>query len=181
MAKATIDYDLLYIGQSVIWVGKHTYPATSGLPGYQNAANQGIVDHGPIPEGLYSFPLKMGGVGHMTSTTTLDTGQGVQSLPAHFTFRGQTYDNNAWGPDRVRLTTHHIDSPKNRHRNGFYLHDSTKGFSHGCIEISPHFFKHLRDYISSGAAKRDHRKNLYLRVQYLTDDISTYGGTKVDP
>jgi len=178
MVKA--DFDLLYSGTTMVWVGKFAYPATSGLPGYQNATFQAVRDHGPVPEGLYSFPLKMGGEGHMTSTTTLDTGEGVQSLPAHFTFRGQTYDNYAWGPDRVRLTIHHIESPKHRHRNGFYLHDSTKGFSHGCIEVSPHFFKHLRDYISSGAAKRDHRKNLYLRVQYLTPDITTYGGTKVE-
>jgi hypothetical protein len=32
-------------------------------------------------------------------------------------------------------------------RSGFYLHDSTKGYSHGCIEVQGSFFGALRSVI----------------------------------
>lgn len=57
-------------------------------------------------------------------------------------------------------------------RGGFYLHDSTKGFSHGCIEIEVSFFNRLYLYVPHARGKY-----LSLRVKYATQD--TNGGTRV--
>lgn len=57
-------------------------------------------------------------------------------------------------------------------RGGFYLHDSTKGYSHGCIEVEGAFFTQLRAYIKINKEKR-------LKLQIKYSGGSTYGGTKI--
>ena len=52
------------------------------------------------------------------------------------------------------------------------MHDSTKGYTHGCIEVDPRFFSILRSYVNKTKKKR-----LYLQVDYGAGG-STYGGTK---
>jgi hypothetical protein len=49
--------DLVYDGQTVTW-GTQTFKAASGLPGYQQPANQCQKDSGPIPEGLGQLGAK---------------------------------------------------------------------------------------------------------------------------
>jgi hypothetical protein len=78
-----------------------------------------------------------------------------------------------WGWHRIRFepadaSTRARCSPR---RGGFYLHDSTKGFSHGCIEIDGRFFTVLADVIAGGT-----HKELQLRVHYVAGRI-TNGGT----
>jgi hypothetical protein len=58
-------------------------------------------------------------------------------------------------------------------RGGFYLHDSVKGFSHGCIEVETKIFKHLRDYYSSTK-----KQSVILKVKYIAGR-TTNGGTKI--
>ena len=54
----------------------------------------------------------------------------------------------------------------------FYIHDSSKGFSHGCIEVEGRFFFVLRDF-----AKSQSRPRLILKVEYKVGQ-ATNGGTK---
>jgi hypothetical protein len=168
--------DLLYNGKTVTWKGKGTFKATSGLPGFQNTSNLCLKNKGPVPEGNYYVPLIIGG-------NAKDDGQGVCRIVPSWQIetipRGaaagacEPYWAN-WGKNRVRFepadaTTKNACSPR---RGGFYLHDSTKGFSHGCIEIETRFFKVLRTFASARKAK-----SLRLIVKY--QGTSTNGGTKI--
>jgi len=58
-------------------------------------------------------------------------------------------------------------------RKGFYIHDSTKGFSHGCIEIQPSFFIALKSFVQT-----TRRSSLVLKVAYVPGR-ATNGGTLV--
>lgn len=51
--------DLLFDGQVVTWQGHVVFKATSGLPELQFPHHQCVRDGGPIPEGLYTFRLKV--------------------------------------------------------------------------------------------------------------------------
>jgi len=172
-----MDPDLFYNGTTLEWYGVGVFKASSGLPGHQRADEQLNSDEGPIPEGLYSFPLKMTRDADIESIDRegahLDRREGVEHLPPSFEFRGKTYINQAWGPDRVRLTVQHYKNPKVKRAGGFYLHDSHKGFSHGCIEVEQRFFMQLRGYIARGGK----RTRLYVKVDYPSATASTYGGT----
>jgi hypothetical protein len=57
-------------------------------------------------------------------------------------------------------------------RGGFYLHDSVKGYSHGCIEVEGLFFESLRKF--AGGTRQSH---MVLRVKYAPDRV-TNGGTR---
>jgi hypothetical protein len=171
--------DMLYNGTVLDWYSQGQFKATSGLVGYQNASFQTTVDHGPIPEGLYSFPLHVAKDATMVSPSgDLDQREGVEHIPDTITGFGKTYSFPGWGPDRVRLSTIHIKDVKARHRGGFYLHDSHKGYSHGCIEVAAMFFGKLRLYINLPANKRAGKTRLYLKVQYPSPTADTNGGTK---
>jgi hypothetical protein len=171
--------DMTYNGTFLDWEGHGTFKATSGLRGHQTAAEQSHTDEGPIPEGLYSFPLLIAKDATMIGPGQLDRREGVEHLPDTFQYGGRTYQNQAWGPDRVRLTVVHIDDPRNRKRGGFYLHDSTKGYSHGCIEVDPLFFRRLREFVKMSPRRRGGRTRLYVKVKYPSPTGSTYGGTRV--
>lgn len=183
--------DLVYNGTQLIWNGhgvfKNSFKASSGRDGYQDTSVQNLSDLGPIPEGLFAVPLKIGG----TSATRikkkggglvcdLDKKAEIQTLPladVNVTYDGQSYTCEtpvaSWGINRVRLRTIRIYDKKNSHRAGFYIHDSTKGHSAGCIEVESSFFFNLRAY----AEKVKQKGELLLEVKYTGS--STYGGTKV--
>jgi hypothetical protein len=57
-------------------------------------------------------------------------------------------------------------------RGGFYLHDSTKGYSHGCIEVEPSFLSILRARAANAT-----RGYFLLKVTYVADR-ATNGGTR---
>jgi hypothetical protein len=61
-------------------------------------------------------------------------------------------------------------------RSGFYIHDSTKGYSHGCIEVEGAFFNHFIALVSSQPLKKP-KLWLTLSVKY-TPGQPTNGGTK---
>ena len=173
--------DMLYDGDDVDWYGVGKYLATSGLSGHQTASQQAVSDTGPIPEGTYSLSLKIAGTARVVNVAKaqLDTKQGIQSLENMPGPDGQFYQSAEWGKNRVRLNALYIANPKARHRGGFYLHDSTKGYTHGCIEMEPRFFIRLREYTKDEAAKKRGRRTLILKVKYPSSTASTYGGTKV--
>jgi hypothetical protein len=178
-------YDLQYDGTSLSWPARsRTYKATSGLiadnPGDadpRDAKYSCVKDYGPVPEGIYTLSTVVDPKTYASadySTCKLDPANDIQKIP-----RGaragecEPYWAN-WGTNRVRLqpadtATRDACNPT---RDGFYLHDSTKGFSHGCVELDTSFFSDLYDYSST----RHHHRHLTLKVEYLNQ--STYGGTK---
>jgi hypothetical protein len=64
-------------------------------------------------------------------------------------------------------------------RGGFYIHDSAKGYTHGCIEVEPRFFNVLRHVIATTHSPHGKVKDrLNLLVKYLpgqTTNGRTYG------
>lgn len=166
--------DMVYDGTTLEWSGKGKFKATSGMPGFQLPQHQCRPEEGPVPEGLYYIPLIKGGAAK-------DDGAGICRLqPA---WQVQTIPRGAeagacepywanWGHNRVRFepsnaATRGKCTPK---RSGFYLHDSTKGYSHGCIEVETTFFNALRTSMRQGT------KKLTLRIRYKPGP--TNGGTK---
>jgi hypothetical protein len=95
----------------------------------------------------------------------------LQTVPYGSTECHPTFQN--WGHNRVRFrpANQATKSACPEPRGGFYLHDSTKGFSHGCIEVDNAFFNRL--YMYTLVAKPDF---IELRVQYAHKE--TNGGTK---
>lgn len=165
---------LAYDGIKVTW-GKEMFRATSGKRGYQLPENQCIPDHGPVPEGNYYIPLIEGSYAEDDGTglCKLIPSWRIEKIPRG-EMAGDCESNWAnWGNNRVRFEPND-DATKakcNPYRSGFYLHDSIKGFSSGCIEIEQHFFDALRTYIKSSTGKK-----LFLNINY-TVGSTTYGGT----
>lgn len=142
-------------------------------------------DRGPVPTGTYTVEssiLKQPWAEYKKSTCTLVPSRGLQHIPRGDPNPGVDGDDPTidtagdcddywanWGYNRVRLTPHkNMVAP---HRNGFYIHDSSKGYSHGCIETEQDFFvKHLFPYAQANSGKR-----FKLTVSYKHE--RTYGGT----
>lgn len=172
-----VSPDLYFDGQQVVWNGKGAFKATSGLPGFQTPADQCKPEKGPVPEGLYV--LKLLGSGKLAR----DDGTGWCNLMASWQFESIPRGASAgecepyweqWGRHRIRFepadaSTRAACKPR---RHGFYLHDSTKGFSHGCIEVDGAFFNAMQTEIRS---KR--KTQLLLRIRYMPGR-PTNGGTK---
>lgn len=173
--------DLLYDGDELHWYGVGIYPATSGLPAYQSASQQTVKNAGPIPEGLFSLLLVLAGRAQVVNVrrAQLDTRQGIQSLEDMPGPDGRLYNSEEWGRNRVRLNALYIKEPKARNRGGFYIHDSTKGYTHGCIEVDPSFFVRLREHAKAERSRKHGRRELILKVGYPSKTESTYGGTAV--
>ncbi|WP_254510045.1 hypothetical protein [Anatilimnocola floriformis] len=181
--------DLHYNGKHLFWFGvgnfKKTkeFAATSGMTNHQTADEQGERDRGPIPEGQYKFFINNAGTAHVVDPSddnfTLDTRQGIESLEDMKDDQGHTFNSSAWGKNRVRLNLIMLShpNPKTSQRGGFYLHDSHKGFTHGCIEVDTAFFKRLRIFATEQAKHKNGKKFLTLLVKYPTADASTRGAT----
>ena len=175
--------DLTYDGQRLHWNGHGTFAATSGLPDFQLPKFQCFPDAGPVPEGFYTLSLKEDpkpARDDGTDSCRLIPAQRVQTIPRRESAGVCEPFWANWGTWRVRLepadaATRRKCSPR---RAGFYLHDSKKGYSHGCIEVEPRFFAALRGHIAAIKARRvptaDH---LTLKVHYVPGR-ATNGGTK---
>lgn len=176
--------DLLYNGIQLAWIRslpkgeqQQVFSATSGNVNGQLAELQQQVNMGPIPAGRYKFLARLDP--HYYSTTTLitpeqwvylDGREGIQEVIITWP-DGSTTPYEAWGANRVRLSP--VGRNKAPHRGGFYLHDSKKGFTHGCIELDRRFFPLLRQY----AAERGNKSWLSLEVAYGAS-ATTYGFTR---
>lgn len=170
---------LLYDGKLLHWRNPQdgqkeaSYKATSGFEGYQTTDKQCVVDKGPVPAGRYLVFIKRAGQAKQRAKGCgLVPAFGLQMVPYGSTDCHPTFQN--WGNNRVRFLAadHATKSACPEPRDGFYLHDSTKGFSHGCIEVANAFFNRL--YMYTLVAKVDY---IELRVEYAHRD--TNGGTKL--
>src|SRR5262249_15593152 len=151
------------------------------------ASAQNRPDDGPVPEGMYRFFAKLDPLQSSVAQANAalpnepgangpisNTRQGIQFLP----IGGDGLLFTDWGSMRVRIepTT---TLPAQR-SGGFYLHNSAKGFTHGCVEVGrsvdearSDFFSLLVEYATSPASKTF----ITLKVKYRTPETSTAGNT----
>ena len=178
-----MNVDMRYDGHKVTWRGHGEFNATSGLPGYQVRHNQCLREQGPIPEGVYTIDVRddlRRARDDGTHQCQLKWSPVIQSIP-----RGDAagvcepvWAN--WGRNRVALNplddrTKKACAPQ---RGGFFLHDSAKGYTHGCIEIEARFFEGLKSY-REGMQRMlsPMREILFLQVMYFFE--TTNGGTRI--
>lgn len=172
-----MTHDMIYDGQLLRWPGHGSFRASSGLPGFQRPGQACTPDSGPVPPGYYKVFLADQGAAQDDGrdACNLKPAWGIQAIP-----RGpaagdcEAYWAN-WGNNRARLepadaATRNRCSPV---RAGFYLHDSTKGYSHGCIEVEGRIFPLLRTY-----ARGSRRATMIIKVEYA-GQRETNGGTLV--
>ena len=170
-----MNHDMIYDGQRLNWPGHGTFRAASGLPGSQRSALACAADNGAVPPGYYRLYLAEQGVARDDgrNACNLKPAWGIQSVP-----RGpeagecEAFWIN-WGARRARLepadtATRNRCSPV---RAGFYLHDATRGYSQGCIEVEGRIFPLLRTYARGGK-----RASLVIKVEYAGDGPAD-GGT----
>lgn len=187
---------LKYTGTHVYWIEggrvKKSYDATSGMDqtkikgkvvrwNYQQPKFQCAVDKGPIPEGTYAMRLRFDKDLVATvkdpATCRLTPGRAIQQIPEADPKTGTgecgPYWRN-WGSNRVRIDAYDVKARTacGGRRGGFYLHDSSKGFTHGCVEISHQFFVDLYNYVN----RTPKQKTVLVDVDY-SGTRSTRGAT----
>ena len=171
-----MQHHLLYDGQTIRW-NAQVFRATSGMPGFQSIAEQcNQRDAGPIPSGFYRvFLTDHGQAKANMDTCSLIPAWGIQTIPRGEQAKECEPNWANWGFNRVRLEPANAQTKSHCApvmRDGFYIHDSSKGFSHGWIEVEGRFFFVLRDF-----AKSQSRSRLILKVEYKVGQ-ATNGGTK---
>ena len=150
--------------------------ATSGLLtptfDYRNKAYQSVENAGPIPAGNYFVNLKPDPnriVGSDSSGVTKPSPDGgIERTGYQPSPGGPTMASPDWGFHRARLQPRPGTKSLGRHGN-YYLHDSTKGYTHGCIETCGELFEQLFRVRNFGASEID------VVVDY--SDTTTYGRT----
>lgn len=145
------------------------YPATSGLANHQNADEQGGGDLGPVPGGDYKINLTLDFLRKAPVSDGLTTeSHGVELLPW-----GNGYLYSGWGQWRARLEA--LPGTDLRGRDGlFYLHDSYKGYTHGCVETNTALYYDLFRY-------RKTQESIKVRIAYPGPNSSTLGNTQQFP
>ena len=145
---------------------------------YQNGLINGHKDPkgksypGPLPTGNYHINLVNNGTAGIVPDPEngglkLESKEGIQNIPSEFTpFGNGYYDWQAsWGKKRARLEPEAGNQMFGR--GGFYIHDSSKGFTHGCIETESAIFILLTNYMRQNGS-------IDVRVNYT--GASTFGG-----
>lgn len=188
---------LWYRGKTLNWMVDskivETWAATSGHDStlsddrkdYQTPAKQCVPYEGPIPEGTYrleSFIVsKKMSYGVVDGACNLYRGPGgIQEVTTKT--KGTDPGGSCvelWGPNRVRLLAFDqvAQNACSGSRSGFYIHDSSKGGSSGCIEVGPGFFQRLRTWTKKHNPKnrKTMKSPMLLLVKYF--DKSTRGAT----
>ena len=149
---------------------------------YRCTFYQRYPDHGPIPTGTYTVATTIPKNPYATFNATscdLQWSNSIQVIPrggdAKAAPSGATagscepYWSN-WGFNRAALVPHPDMVAKNR--GGFFLHDSSKGYTHGCVETEQRFFT---DKLIP-AVKADPGVEITLTVKYDAS-FHTFGGT----
>lgn len=178
--------DMSYNGTTLKW-GARSYRASSGMAEWHDPALGPKTDYrvakyqgsqgGPVPEGNYVLHVFLNGTAGLTKlgpdaeVASTQTG-GIQNIPKVIV-GGDEYSFPDWGTRRIRLFKGKGNSTK---RDNFYLHDSSKGFSHGCIEVDGKFFEDLRQELI--VMHKSKKYDITLTVQYASPGSSTNRGTK---
>jgi hypothetical protein len=193
--KKDQDVDIFYLGQYIVWrrslppqaTGEDMlmFAASSGKNGVASA--QTLRDVGPLPEGRYTLLAQFDPLQNTVEKANrlLAEGDtpgkgpfqnyrpGIQRLPSG----GLGTVNIQWGDTRARLDPL-FNVPGGR--SGFYLHDSHKGHTSGCVEVRRDdsrqlFFDALINYASSPSSRK--KPTLILKVMYRDMATPTHGHT----
>jgi len=184
---------LLVTGNKVNWYGGEfgdksnlikIYKATSryradGYGNYQVAKHQNLRDVGPTPEGIYSINLKPdpNRKAEISSNGQLKRNpEGEIENLVGMRRDGDSdnlYMSEDWGKNRAKLEPMKVTGATSQERDNesYYLHDSEKGYTHGCTEAETELFDHLKEYRSQGNDK------IKVQVSYPNKEHKTYGGT----
>lgn len=194
------NIDMYYFGRYFVWrrnlppstAGSNylIFSASSGSLAIASAQNQ--PDNGPVPEGIYRFSARLDPLQSTVDQANAalpkepgpdgpisNTRQGIQFLPIGGNPASPLVYPN-WGSMRVRLEP---TTALSSQRGGFYLHNSAKGYTHGCVEVGKSveltrqdFFRLIVEYATSRTISKTF---LMLKVKYRTPDTSTRGDTKI--
>lgn len=179
---------------------KHTFRATSGMDnvkytqgkktGFESlqvAKYQYVKNLGPTVEGKYKInltpdPNRIANADTKTGDLLRNPNGGIEKIPDFVdnpNNPGYGWSYRDWGNNRARLEPINVSQPKdlngntqNRDLSSFYIHDSTKGYSHGCHEVETDLFTKLNEYRNEG------NSTIEVKVQYPNKDHVTNGGTK---
>ncbi|EOG6908182.1 RHS repeat domain-containing protein, partial [Flavobacterium psychrophilum] len=190
---------ILSVGNKLYWYGGNvgdksnlitTFKATSGnrphpdgdaAKDYQSGRFQKVKDMGPTAEGTYNINLKpsFDRVAKTDGDGSLIRSKegGVEKIPGLLPVTGEPnsyYSFEDWGENRAYLSPENVTgaTSKDRDISSFYLHDSEKGYTHGCTEVEKSLFKQLETY------KKDGNSEIKVIVQYPDKNASTNGGTE---
>lgn len=159
-------------GQTGMLIAK--YKASSDLPAYQQLRNTNQNDAGSVPKGKYWIflmpnPNRINQSDKKSDKSLSGKDEKIKKTPAFTTNeRGQTIIYPGWGNTRAGLFP---DKTTNTFgRNNFYLHDSQKGSSQGCIETNAQIFNLLNGV-------RQSFTKVALMVDYKGDNTSAFAGS----
>ena len=143
------DY-LVFNGKQVVWYNGDggfvaSYKAVSGGLDFQNKKYQNQKP-GPIPEGAYTINLSLNPnrVATRYEGNLFYNDVGIMKVPNWM----KVQSLNPWGNTMARLEPVKGTNLWGR-ENNFYMHDSNKGYTSGCIEVQSSFFARLLDYRQS--------------------------------
>jgi hypothetical protein len=159
---------ILATGNKIYWYGGkvgdkrnllHTYKATSGYKGpdingkqldLQNSKYQRVRDGGPTAEGKYHINLKpspdrVAEADSKSGELKKNPDGGIEKIPdyvANPNNPGFGWRYTEWGENRAALTPDKVTGATNAERdnNSYYVHDSEKGYTHGCTEVETELF-----------------------------------------
>ena len=88
----------------------------------------------------------------------------------------QLQTGGSGGENRAKLDPIEVTGAESSERDNdsYYLHDSEKGFTHGCTEVETELFDDLKQYRADG------NDNIKVVVSYPNPEHTTNGGTKRD-
>lgn len=174
---------MLYNGQHIYWIaGKYgssdrilaSFNASSGFSNFQKAEYSNVKNLGPVPEGKYWVllapdPSRIAKASKITGELLPHPKGGIERIPkTTLSSDGREWVYTAWGTIRARLSPDR--STNTQGRSHFYLHDSTKGYSHGCIEVDHRLFDKL-------IRARNKFTKIALMVKYSSPETITKGQT----
>jgi hypothetical protein len=174
-----------YTGRQLTWYGGdtgdrsralRTCAATSGLPDFQFIFLQNNKDAGPLPGGLYSInlapdPYRIARGNGVTGDLYSNSQGGIEQIPGSIPVTGDSsrvWTYPGWGTWRARLNP--IQVPNTYGRSNFYLHNSHKGFTHGCVESCDDLLNDLIRYRAEG------NQSIDFRIRYQS--MFTNGATQ---
>lgn len=127
---------------------------------------------GPTPEVKYKAnlspnPNRVAKFDQKSSSLVSANGGGIEQIPQSVYSDGKKYEfmQQIWGTWRARLDPY--PETNTYGRSNFHFHNSTKGFSSGCIEVSSELFNVLIE--NRNASK----KYIDVVVDYPTNNSST--------
>ena len=187
---------VLITGDKVYWYGgktgdksnlMHTYNSASGMSNahlengeiinLQQAKYQNVRNGGPTPEGKYEInlipdPSRVANTDPNTGELLRNPEGGIEKVPDRVEAGGgKFFTYEAWGENRAYLKPIRVTgaTSEQRDNDSYYIHDSEKGYTHGCIEVDSDFFNQLNNYRNAG------NKKIEVIVKYPDQNHKTNG------